>query len=111
MKITYKIVYYLSIVSSCFILALYLAAPFGGVKSIFYAIEEGFFAKTFGENWMLHRLGQFLAGLFFVTCVFCILLPITKYKQDIKYKTGFVFFVILISIAVIPKFIAFIINS
>lgn len=111
MKIIYKVVYYLTIVFSFLILALYLTAPFGGVKTIFYAIEEGFFSKAFGEGWFLHKLGQFLAGLFFLTCVFCILLPVTKYKQGTKYKMGFVFFVILISIALIPKFIAFIINS
>src|SRR5690606_22999456 len=108
MKTVCKVVYYITIIISTFMFFLFLIAPFGGMIGI---IKEGFFAKVFEEfdSVLILRVRQFITGLFFLICALCIVLPFTKLRQQIKHKIAFVFFLILLSITLIPNIIAFLV--
>ena len=116
MKTVYKVVYYVTITISTFMFFLFLIAPFGGMVGM---IKEGFFAKIFEEfdSVLILRVRQLqdtfhdllhLKNLFLI-CALCIVLPFTKFRQQIKHKIAFVFFLILLSITLIPNIIAFLI--
>src|SRR5690554_4629865 len=103
MKTLYKIVYYLTIAFSAFILCLHLS--FGGIGTVFYIIREGFYSDFSRDSLIYLRLGQVIAGLFFLTCILCVLLPLTRFQQPTKYKLAFVFFLVLSCIFLISLMI------